>query len=295
MVQIEKRIEHFVAQGKPLEDGFRPGVRVDVISGRVVDIREKNGATNVIFKVEGLEHEFNGFISRNEMVFKLLEKAFKDEKPVVARLERKRNKKQDPHADIMELTKTMELAKQNAVKITVGVYNFNTNEWVLTGEAESVPSEDPASVMNGIHSVRQSVEGFFESPQATSTPQPRVNGPREHSNKTDSLVNFYFFVIEHMRKANVKINNSLAQEMAKLLLLSCDRIQMDVFNLAAPVYSDYSYTRARYLLFSYTDHINPLTVEQLNDIEQFKAWAKHFISFGGSVWKWADKTASPEN
>ena len=80
---------------------------------------------------------------------------------------------------------------------------------------------------------------------------------------------------------------ALIQEYAKILQTSCGFIQSRLFKLEAPVYSDYSFIRARYLLFNYADHISDLDAETLKDVNSFKNWAKRFIKNGEALWGWA--------
>lgn len=288
MSQIQKAIAEFVAPGKPVGN-VTPDVRVEVVSGIVKDIAgNKDNAKNIIISVEGQQYDHSGYIGTNEMVFKLLQKAKELGTPVIVRLERKRKKDEDPSASIMELTKDMDTARKHAVKTTVGIYDENAGQWVLTSEAQSDTTKDPESVTAGIAAANYNPSNFFSAPQQSSdAPVQRVSSSREKSAESDSLLTLYFFVLERFKNAGVKPDNVLIQEYAKILQTSCGFIQSRLFKLEAPVYSDYSFTRARYLLFNYADHISDLDAETLKDVNSFKNWAKRFIKNGEALWGWA--------
>lgn len=281
MSQIEKTIASFVADGKPV-DGVTPDVRVEVVSGKVIDIISKNNSQNIIISVAGEEYKHNGYVGENELVFSLLKKAKELNKTVIVRLERKRKKGIDPKEKILDLTKDMDTARKNVIKLTVGVYDENKKEWLLTNEAESDPAKDPSQVKSGIDSVNYNSNDFFRAPST-----PKVVSNKELNSKSDSLVTLYFFLRERANKLELPINDDLLKEYSKILLSACDYIQTHLFDMKQPVYSDYTYTRTRFLLFNYADHIKDIDGSVLSDVNHFKQWAKEFIKQGGTLWHWA--------
>lgn len=286
MTQMEKSIASFVAQGKPVatENNFRPDVRVEVISAKVAGIDDNNGIKNVKFSVEGEKYQHSGFIGGNEQVFNVISEAKEKDVPIIVRLERKRKKNVDIHKSIMDLTKDMTTAKDNAVKTTVGVYDVNNSQWLLTSEAESEPSEDPDSVGAGIRSVNYNPDDFFSKP---SKPTPAINTNREHNSQVDNLVTLYFFLKEKANALEVNVSDKQLKEYTKVLVTACDFIQTKVFKMQAPVYSAYSYVRTRFLLFNFEEHDVNLTEDAFKSIDGMKGWARQFIKVGGQLWEWA--------
>lgn len=290
MERLQKDITNFVAKGKPV-DNIRPDVRVEIISAKINKIEQKGKAFNAEFSIEGEQYPHNGFISENELVYKLLCKALKMNQLVTVRLERKRKKGVDPSLKIMDLTKDMGTAKKNAVKTTVGIFDYSTKKWILTNEAESSPEEDPADTLSKIESVNFDSDGFFSQPSKTNNQQAYKSTNRELEKKTDSLMTLMFFVIEIAKNNEVKLESKQIQEYTEILSASCDFVQKSIFKLKNPNYSDYSYTRTRFLLFNYEEHMKPLNKESLKNSESMKVWAKSFIEVGIKLWKWASVTA----
>ena len=285
MANVEKDIVEFVAKGKQ-KDNFRPDVRVSILSAKVSSIDESGKSFNIVFKIPGQKYSHNGYISANEQVYKLLSEAKKLDKIVIVRLERKRKKTADPKASIMDLTKDMETAKNNSVKITSGIYDENNQRWILTSEAESEPSEDPEKVKSGIASVNIDEKAFFQE-----NASKRVKGSKELKARADSLLNLYFFLLERANKSGTSIEPEKLNEYTKLLETSCNYIQKNNFKIKSPVYGDYSYTRVRYLLFNYADHVNDLNKDVFASDESMKSWARDFIKYGTQLWEWAFKEA----
>ena len=65
-----------------------------------------------------------------------------------------------------------------------------------------------------------------------------------------------------------------------------DEIQMRIYQLSEPDYTADSHVKARYLLYSYVEKIDPLTRENLSN---FKAWRDKVIEDSISLWTWALK------
>lgn len=296
MTQIEKSIAHFVAKGKPIatENNFRPDVRVEVVSGKVIGIDETNGNKNIKIAVEGEKYPHNGYISSNELAAQLLTEAHEKDVPVIVRLERKRKKNADIHASIMDLTKDMNTAKENAVRTTVGVYDVNNQAWILTSEAESSPEEDPEEVASGIRSVNYNPNDFFAEPSSSNTQNavPKVNGNREHNSEVDNVITLFFFLKEKANKVAPEVKDEQLREYAKILVTACDFVQTTVYKMQAPVYSAYSYTRTRYLLFNFEEHYKPFTSTDFESVDTMQNWARDFIKKGGQLWTWAMETVN---
>ena len=297
MTQIEKSIANFVAEGKPIasENNFRPDVRVEVVSGKVVGVDDINGNKNVQVAVEGEKYQHSGYISGNEPAAQVLIEAHEKGVPVIVRFERKRKKNADIHTSIMELTKDMNTAKENAVRTTVGVYDVNKQAWILTSEAQSSPDEDPESVETGIRSVNYNPDDFFSAPKSSSNnAAPAVTGNREHNSKVDNMVTLYFFLKEKANTTDAEVTDEQLEEFTKVLVTACDFVQTTVYKMQAPVYSAYSYTRTRFLLFNFEEHDVHLTKEHFASIDSMKDWAREFIQIGGQLWTWAMQTADEQ-
>lgn len=282
-----KLLGDFTALGKTVEangEKIRPEVAVSLAAAHVKEIQDGKVARAVLV-VEGAKFELNGYLSPQETVLEILRKAQENNEAIVVRFEKKRKKGVDPKAPIADITATMDIARENITKIISGVYNFNTNQWVLTREAESDPSEDPEGTIEAIKACNVDVDAFFrsETPSSGSSAAPQ-SGNREEESKENALLSMYFFVEEQAIKNGLNLDVESKKKIALSLLKASNFLQVNMFGLEAPIYSAYSHTRARFLVFKWIETISPLDA---NAAENMPAWGSNLVQNSHKLWQWA--------
>lgn len=292
MAIMQKLLGDFIAKGQEVDFNggkIRPGVKVSVAAAMVKSIDENNGNANVVFSVEGAKYTLSGYVNTQETAFKIIEEAYEKKVPVAVRLERKRKKHVAPDRDINEITVDMNIARENITKTFVGVYDYHTEKWILTREAQSNPDEDDPSILSGLNSVNVNIDNFFSNPAQPNNGPIVSNANKELENKENALMNMYFFVIEQAREQKVKLDNPTAKAMAVKLLEIANYLQVQMFELEAPVYSAYSHTRARYVVFKVVEvfaKINDNTIKDLN------SWSKKVAVGSKQIWEWSRNESS---
>lgn len=284
----EKWINGFVSLGPEIEhEGkkIRPNTTTSIAIGKVSAL-EPSGKNNLkcIVKVPGAKFDFNGFLNDNTPVANLLKEAKEKELTVCARFERKRKKNADPTKDISELTSSMDVARDNVVWITAGVFNFGTEEWILTDDAVSNPDEDPDNVLPEIKSASYSTEGFFES---NNTPKLQTS---DLDWKANHLLSMHSYATEHNIDNSIGLKANEIKVLAIYMLRAVDQLQMKVKNIPGPNYNDYSHTKARGVIFSWMRQ-NPLSREIMDEQGGFTKWITRFLEESIALWAWANEEA----
>ena len=284
----EKWIREFISLGPEVEHNgqkIRPNTTTSIAIGKV-DRLDTMGTNNLkgVVKVPGAKYDFSGFLNDNTPVSSLLKEAKENEYPVCVRFERKRKKNADPTADIKDLTKSSDVARDNIVWIIAGVYNFGTEEWILTDDAVSNPAEDPEYVAREIKSASYSTEGFFQSNNAPKLQTTDLDWKANH------LLSMYSYAKEHSVENELNFNEQELRIIASYMLRACDEVQMRVKQIPSPLYNDYSHTKARGLLFSWM-RVNKLSKETLTQKGAFTAWIGKFFEETVATWAWANSEA----
>jgi len=279
----EKWINDFTSLGKPIVvDGetLRPNTRTSIAIGKV-DRLDEVGRNNIkaVVKVAGAKYDFSGFLNDNSPVSELLKQAKEKNAPVAVRFEKKRKKDADPRASIEELTKDASVARDNIVNIVAGVYNYSTSEWILTDDAVSNPSEDPAHVKEELEKASYSTANFFDSGQ-------KKVQTSELDWKANHLVSMFTYASEHNMENDIGLEVKGLKLLATFMLKACDQLQMKMHNLEEPNYNDYSHTKARGMLFSWM-RTNPLSKEIMGTKGGFSEWIKKFLDENIELWEWA--------
>lgn len=283
----EKWLKEFVSLGKEVvHEGqtVRPNTRTSIAIGKVTRL-EETGKNNLkcTVKVPGAKFDFSGFLNDNTPVANLLKQAKEKEAPICVRLERKRKKGVSPVLDIMEITKTPELGRDNVVWIVAGVYNFGDSSWILTDDAVSNPNEDPSYVKNEIESSSYSTEGFFES----AAPKLKTT---DKDWKVNHLVSMYTYASEHNLENEIGLKHEELKILAIYMLKACDQLQMKVKAIPQPNYPDYSHTKVRGMLFSWM-RVNPLSRAIMDEKGGFNKWISSFLTESIEIWSWATENA----
>lgn len=286
----EKWIKEFVSLGTPVEhkgEMVVPNTRTSIAIGKVTRMEEsgKNNLKGTI-KVPGAKFDFSGFLNDNTPVSNLLKQAKEKDVPVCVRLERKRKKGVDPTLDIMEITKTPELGRDNVVWIIAGVFNFGNSEWILTDDAVSDPSKDPDYVMTEIKNSSYSVSGFFES----DAPKLKTT---DKDWKVNHLISMFTYANEHNLDNKIGLKTPELKILAQYMLKAVDQIQMKAKDIPAPNYNDYSHTKARGMMFSWM-RVNPLSREIMSAKGGFTGWISKAVKDNLEIWSWAEESVEAE-
>jgi len=275
----EKWINDFITLGPVVtHEGrqIRPNTVTKIAIGKVFSL---DGTDNLkaVVRVSGAKYDFAGYINANEPVAELLAQAKEKDMIVCVRFDKKRKKKADPLASISDLIVDQRTAKENIVNVVSGIYNFSTNEWILTGDAVSNPEEDPANVLTEIKNASYSVDGFFTSSK-------KVQGNPDE--KANHLLSIYTFMSEYNAKKELGLDVKYLKSMAVYMLNAVNKVQMQVYGLEEVNYKDYSHTKARGMLFAFI-HANLLTKEIITTRGSFVGYLDRFISESVEIWNWA--------
>lgn len=288
----EKWLKEFISLGAEVEHKgkkVRPNTRTSVVIGKVdrVDEAGKNNLKATV-KVPGAKFPFAGFLNDNTPVANLIKEAKEKDVPVCARFERKRKKDVDPNVDIMEITKTSDIARDNIIWILAGVFNFGNSEWILTDDAVSNPEEDPDFVLTEIKQSSYSTSGFFESESDT----PSIKST-DKDWKVNHLVSMYTYGSEHNLDNEIGLKPAELKILSTYMLKACDELQMKAKDIEVVNYNDYSHTKARGMLFSWM-RINPLSREIMSAKGGFNGWITRFLEESLAIWSWAVEEANKE-
>lgn len=288
----EKWIPDFIALGAEVEHNgvkVRPETTTSIAIGKISRLDEvgKNNL-KLTLKVSGAKYDFSGFLNDNTPVAGLLKQAKEEDLVICARFEKKRKKGVDPTLPIADITVDASTAKDNIVKVVSGVYNFNTEEWILTDDAVSNPAEDPANVKTELDNASYSTEGFFSS-TSTSSSAPKVP-TTDVDRKANHLISMYSYASEHNQENKLDFDDNALKILASYMLTACDQLQMKSYSLEAPNYSDYSHTKARGMLFSWMK-LNPLSKEIMTTKGAFNTWITRFLTESSDIWAWAKSEA----
>ena len=261
----------FISQEKTRQDRIGAEVKVTLTSG-VPEIDVKKGSDNATVTIvpTGFKHGHKGSLSISDPVYPIFAEAAETETPILIRYEKRRKKDVDPSIPIDELCKTQSDGLKNVFNVIAGVYDVNNNRWLLVKGASTQPSDDPEEVAIRISS---------------PTPQ-RYPKKINNEDKANVLLNLYILVKDCEIKYEYNLEEDKKRKLATKLLEMADEIQMRIYELPEPDYTAYSHVKARYLLYSYVEKIDPLTRENLSN---FKAWRDKVIEDSISLWTWALK------
>ena len=281
----------FISQEKTRQDRIGAEVKVTLTSG-IPEIDVKKGSENATVTIvpTGFKHGHKGSLSITDPVYPIFAEAAETETPILIRYEKRRKKDVDPSISIDELCKTQSDGLKNVFNVIAGVYDVNNNRWLLVKGASTQPSDDPEEVgikISSLYGEEINAKEFFSTPAPASSSTPKVY-PKKINNedKANVLLNLYILVKECEIKYEYNLDEDKKRKLATKLLEMADEIQMRIYQLSEPDYTAYSHVKARYLLYSYVEKIDPLTRENLSN---FKAWRDKVIEDSISLWTWALK------
>lgn len=250
--------------------------------------KKKSGVMSVELNIPNLEYPISGYVLEDTNVGRLIKSAEEKEMPILLRFEKQRNKDIDKTIPMAELTQSMEYAKGKITKCVVGVYHYNENKWILTTDARTNPEDDNEELKGIINRAKQgnvSEEDFFEDKIETNKAIQTFKSNFKFD-KSQCLITMYNSICEISQKYELNLNNSTKQKMAINLTKLANMIQQRLDSNSNIDYSSYSHTRARYLIFSYEQHINNLKEENCKD---FNNWCKQCLKHSIEIISWANE------
>lgn len=293
----EKWLNDFIGLGSPVEHNgkmIRPETRTSIAIGKISKLDEA-GKNNLklTLEVAGAKYDFIGFMNDNTPVSKLAKQAKEENLTICVRFEKKRKKGVDPSKSIDEITKDSFTARDNIVNIVAGVYNFNSEDWVLTDDAISNPDEDPKFVADELKKAVYSTDGFFTSPSKSNSGNQTFQ-PVDTNWKRNHLITMFTYASEHNHEHKLELDYNALKVLANYMLKATDQLQTRANNLPEPNYNDYSHTKARAMLFSWMK-INPLTKTIMTTKGGFNDWITKFLNESVAIWEWATQEVGEGN
>lgn len=288
---ISKLVADFVIPGRAVDyNGTKvnPEVKVAIASVRVTAVSEKNnGNLSVNFEADGAKFGLNGFINSDEPAAAIIKLAHEKGEVICVRFEKKRKKNIDPNLPMSEIAATMDIARQNIVKLITGVFDFNSGKWVLINNSPSDPSNDPEGTIDSIKSLDFSADGFFDKAQGSNgdpAPAGYVNPNKEIESKENALMTIYYFIREQEKEHGYELTEEQRHILATKLTKMANHIQIAMFGLETPSYRAYSHTRARFAIFKYAEVVSPLNLEA---VKAFNVWGPQCLKSSIDTWNWS--------
>lgn len=282
--------------------GNRAEVRVQTGYAFVDDVIDKKSqqTAKFSFTFEGtkLKHPVGGWIHKTEdkEIYEMLKKAYDDETPIHFRIESKRRDHIDRSIPIDDIL-TLEQAKEKTITIIAGVKINASDDWILSSERVTLPSEDqvqgsvPATPENSAESVNSPLirsHAKIENPSYLSRNNDGSINPG--GNAVSAITNTYMYVFSYQQEhPEIEMSDTDVFRITGRILSICNNAQLHVYGskLTRPNMSLSSHVRARSLVFHTIDNVNPITKEILNDEEQLKAWEETVLERVKKMWSWS--------
>lgn len=254
------------------------------IASGIPTITGKGKSVKITVQPETAKRPISGYLLTDSDAFKIIEIAEQEGHHVMLRFEKQRKKKVDVNIPIAELCKTLDDGRENVFNTCVGVFNYKTKQWVLAGnfaDATLDPDVVVADAMFAYNNADESVDvdKFFTEPQQRA---PKVYNPN-YFDKQQQLFTFYFFIRMCANKYGYTLKEEQIRDMAKRVLQLSDLLQKEIRQSEVVDYKDYSHNRARYLVFSFEEHVKNLNQEE---IKNFKGWLKSCYDFSKNLIVW---------
>lgn len=231
-----------------------------------------------------------GYIFAEGKVFEILQKAAEAGQRVIVRFEKQRKKGVDINIPLAEITKTLDIARDNVIHACTGVYYPKEEKWILSDSKADPALDTPESkqkIREFIAGEQEDIdtEDFFDPP---APPQVKVANPPSFD-KQQQLITMYYFILGCEKKYKYTLEEGQRRSAANDLLVLANAIQKFIKKADVVDYRDYSHTRARYLIFTFEDLVLNLDI---NQIAKFNEWKKQAWESAVSVLDWAQQ---PEN
>lgn len=244
-------------------------------------VTEVKKSYKVDMKPEHLEFGLTGYVFAESELGKVFKKAAEDGIVILARFEKSRKKDIDINIPITELTKDLKTARDSISKSFTGIYNENEHKWVMQSGAFQ-PSMDTPEMQECVENVlvnnhpRIDVDSFFDEPKAPTIKPDTFD-------KSQVLATLYYTLIDYENKSDFELTEEQRRAVTVKLLKLCDEIQKVILESDQVDYRDYSHVRARFLVFSYAEKVEPITQETLQDIN---GWLTRCLTKSKYIVEW---------
>ena len=131
--------------------------------------------------------------------------------------------------------------------------------------------------MNRVTEGKIDVDSFFEETKAQTIKPSSFD-------KSQVLLTLYYSVVDYGLKNGFELSEEQYRTVATKMLKLCDEIQKVILGSDQVDYRDYSHVRARYLVFSYAEKIEPLTADVLNNIN---GWLSRCLAKSKEIIEWS--------
>lgn len=271
---MRQMIENFGAFNTPTK-----GEVIVEFASAVPTVTEKGKSYLIEMKPSHLQYGISGYVPAESELGKVFKKASENQVVILARFEKARKKGIDINIPIADLTKDMRTAKDSITKGFTGVYNENTGKWVMMGGAFSPENDTPEMLecVNRVTEGKIDVDSFFEETKAQTIKPSSFD-------KSQVLLTLYYSVVDYGLKNGFELSEEQYRTVATKMLKLCDEIQKVILGSDQVDYRDYSHVRARYLVFSYAEKIEPLTADVLNNIN---GWLSRCLAKSKEIIEWS--------
>lgn len=303
----ENTVEYYINRPITAKDGADSGgnrAEVRVQTGyafidSVVDKKSQQTA-KFSFTFEGtkLKHPVGGWIHKteDEEIYNMLNKAYNEETPIHFRIESKRRDHVDRSIPINDIL-TLEKAKDNTITIIAGVKVNASDDWKLSSERVTLPSEDqvqgsvaatPENSAEAVNSPLIRSHAKIENPSYLSRNNDGSINPG--GNAVSAITNTYMYVFSYQQEhPEIEMSDADVFRITGRILSICNDAQLHVYGskMNRPNMSLSSHVRARSLTFHTIDNVNPITKELLNDNEKLKEWEETVLERVKKMWSWS--------
>lgn len=236
----------------------------------------------VEMKPEHLKFGVSGYVPAESELGEIFRRASETKTVILARFEKHRKKGVDVNIPIEELTADMNTARENINKSFCGVYNKNTKKWDMMGGDYS-PENDTEEMIKCVESLTREfekldVDGFFEEKKA-----PTIKS--DNFDRSQVVMTLYYTLIDYENKNGFELTEEHRRAVTTKLLKLCDEIQKAILKSDQVDYRDYSHVRARFLVFSYAEKVEPITPEVINNIN---GWLTRCLTKSKYIIEWSE-------
>lgn len=156
--------------------GVRAEVVVEVHTGTVKEISELDKVAKVSFLGDGLNNPVHGYLNLEDPILETIKAAKKAKETVEYRIETVRKKHIDRTIPMTKLRESIEVARDNVVKIVSGVNVTRNEDGTFTGlaiEHHTNPAEDPAA--GGIYRATDPQAASEGGSSSNTSPAPSIS------------------------------------------------------------------------------------------------------------------------
>lgn len=240
-----------------------------------IEMASNQKAFNVKIKPENAQHPITGYIGVTSDLGKIVNESIEKNMPLLFRFEQQRKKDIDVSTPIMELKPDMATANKNTIKVLVGVYNFNSDSWILSNEASAKPENDPDDA-------KMFVKGRLGIDTSSLFEAPKEIVKTATYDKTKRLLEIYFFLKEQEIRLNIKLSNKDRMKLSTGIIKVIERTQMISTQSDGINYESETFSDSRDVVFNIIKLFAPIKEEYVNDSKQ---WLTQILTFSSETIK----------